>query len=83
MLELEYRRPGGGGKSSGVPVSPTCMDFQEGGDNFFILGCETGAVYSAARYQTFTRVWEHILGMEPSLGFRLSSEATRHLSPGE
>ena len=51
VLELEYRRPGGGGKSSGVPVSPTCMDFQEGGANSFILGCETGAVYSAARYQ--------------------------------
>ena len=50
VLELEYRRGTKEGKAVAIPVAPTCLAFQENDPNNFIVGCETGAVYTAARY---------------------------------
>ena len=49
VMELEYHKPGGSSKTTGLPVYPTCLSFQENDANNFIVGCETGSVYSATR----------------------------------
>jgi hypothetical protein len=49
-MELEYQRPTGGSvKPAAQPVAPTSLAFHENDANHFVVGCETGAVYTAAR----------------------------------
>ena len=49
VMELEYHKSGGSSKTTGLPVYPTCLSFQENDANNFIVGCETGSVYTATR----------------------------------